>query len=85
MICSETQSQVFFEFGRDLLIVLPTGYGKSIIYQSLPWLSKFLKRQQKQFVLVISPLVSLMKNQVALMNKKGISAIYYMLEIVIRV
>ena len=63
--------------GPDVLVVLPTGYGKPIVYQSLPWLSVFTgKKQSPIIVLVISPLVVLMKSQVLVISRKRIRAAY---------
>ena len=53
--------------GRDVLGVLPTGGGKSICYQ-LPALMK------DGLSLVISPLISLMKDQVDALREDGIEA-----------
>ena len=53
--------------GRDVLGVLPTGGGKSICYQ-LPSLMK------DGITLVISPLISLMKDQVDTLREDGIEA-----------
>lgn len=55
--------------GSSCLAVLPTGSGKSLCYQ-LPGLMK--ARQRNQLVLIISPLQSLMKDQVDGLKKKGI-------------
>ncbi len=53
--------------GRDTLALLPTGGGKSVCFQ-VPGLAL------PGITLVISPLIALMKDQVANLNKKGIRA-----------
>ena len=62
--------------GSDVLVVLPTSFGKSMIYQALPWLSVYLGQRTSPIVLVISPLVAIMKYQVVLMKRKGINAAF---------
>jgi len=52
---------------RDLLMILPTGGGKSLVYQ-LPTLIK------DGVSIVISPLIALMQDQVASLKAQGISA-----------
>ncbi|MDE0895474.1 MAG: RecQ family ATP-dependent DNA helicase, partial [Planctomycetota bacterium] len=55
--------------GRDVLATMPTGAGKSLLYQ-LPALCL------DGLVLVISPLIALMKDQVDALQKRGIRAAY---------
>lgn len=54
---------------RDCLAILPTGAGKSICYQIPALIFNTL-------TIVISPLISLMKDQVDKLNKKNIPSIY---------
>ena len=55
--------------GRDVMAVMPTGSGKSVCYQipaiMLPGIT-----------LVVSPLISLMKDQVGTLNQRGVRAAY---------
>jgi ATP-dependent DNA helicase RecQ len=55
--------------GRDTLSLMPTGAGKSLLYQ-LPTLA-----QRDGFCIVVTPLIALMKDQVDRLRARGISAV----------
>ena len=55
--------------GRDVFAVMPTGAGKSVCYQIPAMLLPGI-------TLVISPLISLMQNQVKALNEAGVSAAF---------
>jgi len=55
--------------GRNVLAVLPTGAGKSLCYQVPALLGAGL-------TLVVSPLISLMQDQVGALQRRGIAAAY---------
>ena len=63
--------------GNDVFVSLPTGYGKSLCYVILPRvfdLKRFGSIDSKQsIVIVVSPLLALMKDQVATYSSKGLS------------
>ncbi len=53
--------------GKDVLAVLPTGSGKSLCFQ-------FPAVMKSQLVIVVCPLIALMKDQVAGLQRRGIEA-----------
>ncbi len=55
--------------GQDVFVNVPTGYGKSLVYQILPFCANFLLEDlgivpaSTPLVLVVSPLLALMRDQ----------------------
>ena len=71
------QSKALFHVlnGEDTFVSLPTGHGKSLIYQLAPSVSKHRGLlSEVPIVLVISPLNALIDDQIASVTKLGITA-----------
>eukprot|EP01083_Nonionella_stella_P187349 688185_1 len=62
--------------GEDCLVIMPTGYGKSITYQ-IPVLVAKHRSRTPGTTIVISPLVSLIQDQVYQLCEAGISAVSF--------
>jgi ATP-dependent DNA helicase RecQ len=62
--------------GKDILAVLPTGFGKSLIFQLAPQVIMRSRNipASKSVGLIITPLNSIMLNQIQALHSMGISA-----------
>ena len=60
--------------GNDVLAVLPTGFGKSLIFQ-LFVVAASLDRKEQQTVLVVCPLKNIIDDQIAEAQSMGILAV----------
>ena len=58
---------------RDVVALLPTGFGKSLIYQLLPELHK-ARNDSRRIVLVVTPLTAIMTEQAKSLKSLGIRA-----------
>ena len=65
-----------FLAGRDVFVSLPTGSGKSLCYCILPKAFDILRSTMKSIAIIVSPLVSLMKDQVRNMRERDVAAVY---------
>ena len=78
----EEQKEAIVKFvfeGSDVFVCLPTGFGKSLCYYSIPVIYDMLRAEERSFpwslIVIVSPLIALMKDQVASLEKKGLNAI----------
>lgn len=65
--------------GKDVFMFLPTGFGKSICYQVLPFIFDHklgvVSGQKKSCAIVVSPLIALMVDQVRSLRQAGVEAV----------
>ena len=72
---------IAFLTGSDLFVALPTGYGKSLIFQAISLCYDFILGQNSRssgpaIAVVVSPLISLCKHQVQSLKEIGVKAVY---------
>ena len=65
----QRQALFLFSNGKDTFAVLPTGHGKSLIYQMAKEMNK-----DRPVIIVISPLKSLIANQIRECGRFGLSS-----------
>lgn len=51
--------------GQDVFAVMPTGYGKSLCYASLPLAFDSLDSSVRSIVVVVTPLTAIIEDQVS--------------------
>lgn len=72
----EKALRLVVESKSDVFVNLPTGFGKSVVFQALPVVySNAEPSSDKNMVIVVSPLVNLMRDQVSRLTSLGISAV----------
>ena len=68
--------KISFVSKKDIFVAFPTGFGKSICFVCLPLLFSHLAGHNqgvvKSIVVVVSPLLALMEDQVSSFNSRGI-------------
>jgi len=66
-----------FVRGNDVFVCLPTGSGKSLCYCILPaTFDSLFGADGRSIAVIVSPLISLMKDQVRAMERRGTRAVY---------
>lgn len=66
--------------GKDTIGILPTGYGKSVLFHLLPFIFDYrnighMNAKNGSIVLVIKPLNALVQNQLSILKSHGIEAV----------
>lgn len=64
----------------DAVAVLPTGYGKSILFQELPFMNQ--QKHVKKVGYVVIPLNSIIPNQLKVLKRLVLVLLYYMTSII---
>ena len=70
----QIQCLEFILSGIDVVAVLPTGFGKSVLFQILPFFLPLKVKEKSNIVLVVSPLNSIITDQISVLKKWGIRA-----------
>ena len=67
-----------FVSNKDVFVSLPTGGSKSLCYAVLPAVFDIFHQcsNSTSMIIVVSPLIALMKDQVGILQKKGLNAVY---------
>ena len=60
--------------GKDVFGIMPTGFAKRLIFQLFPRLAKAALTLENSTIIVFSPLISLMRDQVEQLKKLGFLA-----------
>ena len=73
----EEALKAFIQERKDVFIAVPTGFGKSLCYCLLPLVFDRIREDGKSsIVIVVSPLLALMTDQVNTISKRGLQAGY---------
>ena len=72
------QLEVVSQFikGKDVFVVLPTGYGKTLCFGVLPLVFNLLRSTNTSIVAVVTPLVSIMQSMAAEYQSRGMRTGY---------
>ena len=60
---------------KDVFVSLPTGFGKSVIFQALSMVFDGFTGESGHIVIIVSPLLSLIKDQTERLRQVGISCV----------
>ena len=77
----QKEATVEFVSRKDVFILLPTGYGKSVYYATIPLIFDQLRGNIVSLLIVVSPLNALLKDQVESYKIKGLEAAFLVLDV----
>ena len=71
----QVEAVTAFIGGKDVFVSLPTGYGKSVCFQSVPFALDYIRGwTDKCTAIIVEPTAAVMRDQVFALKSKGISA-----------
>ena len=70
----KTGTRKIVEERKDVFVNLPTGFGKALLYQEQPLVFDLTSQDPGHIVVVVSPLIGLMKDQVSHLKELGLKA-----------
>ena len=74
MRCKRTRITKIVEERKDVFVNLPSGFGKPLLYQVLPLMFDITSQEPGHIVVVVSPLISLLEDQVSHLLELGLKA-----------
>ena len=77
----QKETTIEFVSRKDVFILLPTDYGKSVYYATIPLIFDQLRGNIGSLVVVVSPLNALMNDQVESFKSKGLEAAFLVLDV----
>ena len=77
----QKEATIEFVSRKDVFILLPTSYGKSVYYTTIPLIFDQLRGNIGSVVVVVSPLIALIKDQVQSFKSKGLEAASLVLDV----
>ena len=74
----EAQENLLFDFisGHDCVGVLPTNYGKSLIFQLMPGVIKHFNPEIDPIIIVVTPINALIADQIKRCDEIGLTAVH---------
>ena len=72
----KAQESLLLKSGHDCIGVLPTNYGKSVIFHLMPAVYKHFNPNENPIVIIITPINALVEDQIKRCAQVGITAVH---------